>query len=170
MVGLALFLGGFSFEDKTKDVGQAALFLSAVGFFSLSVSCEVMLNPVSKLSKFVCSDVNTSWGENSHLSSLRNAWGECIGVAGGVLSLSSKVLLVSLVMELLVGKDHSPLKILSYCSQCQVLYHPVYYPCCIHLTDVNPSFGFLIKGSWMSPHVIYLGSGLSLGKINAYFK
>ena len=56
-----------------------------------------------------------------------------------------KVSLVFLVMELLVGKDHSPLKILSYCSQCQVLYHPAYYPCCVHFTDVNPSFGFLIK-------------------------
>ena len=32
------FLGGFSSEDKTKDVGQAALFLSAVDFLSLSVS------------------------------------------------------------------------------------------------------------------------------------
>ena len=56
-----------------------------------------------------------------------------------------KVSLVSLVMELLVGKDHSPLEILSYCSQCQVLYHSVHYPCCIHFIDVNPSFGFLIK-------------------------
>ena len=90
MVGLALFLGGFSSEDKTKEVGLAALFLSAVDFFSLSVSWGVRLNPVSKLSKFVCSDVNTGGGENSHLSSLRNAWGQCIGVARGVFSLSSK--------------------------------------------------------------------------------
>ena len=37
VVGLTLFLGGFSSEDKTKDVGLAALFLSAVGFLSLSV-------------------------------------------------------------------------------------------------------------------------------------
>ena len=81
------------------------------------------------------------------------------------------VSLVFLVMELLVGKDHSPLKILSYCSQCQVLYHPVYYPCCIHFTVVNPSLGFLIiKGSWMSPHVIYLRSDLLEGKIVVYFK
>ena len=57
----------------------------------------------------------------------------------------SKVVLVSMVMELLAGKDHSPLKILSYCSQCLVLYHPEYYPYCIHFTDVNPSFRFLIK-------------------------
>ena len=38
MVGLTLFLGGFSSEDKTKELGLAALFLSAVDFFSLSVS------------------------------------------------------------------------------------------------------------------------------------
>ena len=69
MVGLALFLGGFSSEDKTKEVGLAALFLSAVDFPLLSVSWGVRLNPVSKLSKFVCSDVNTGGGENSHLSS-----------------------------------------------------------------------------------------------------
>ena len=105
----------------------------------------VRLNPVSKLSKFVCSDVNTGGGENSHLSSLRNAWGECIGVAGVSLVFLPKVSLVSLVMELLVGKVHSPLKTLSYCSQCHILYHPVYNPCCIHFTDVNPSLGFLIK-------------------------
>ena len=75
MVGLTLFLGGFSFEDKTKDVGQIALFLSAVDFSFLSVSWGVRLNPVSKLSKFTCSDVDTGGDENSHLSSLRNAWG-----------------------------------------------------------------------------------------------
>ena len=81
-MGLALFLGGFSSEDKTKDVGLAALFLSAVDISFLSVPWRVRLNPVSKLSKFTRSDVNTGGGENSHLSSLRNAWGECIGVAG----------------------------------------------------------------------------------------
>ena len=90
VVGLTLFLGGFSSEDKTKEVGLAALFLSAVDFPFLSVPWGVRLNPVSKSSKFVFSDVNTGGGENSHLFSLRNAWRECIGVAGGVLSLSSK--------------------------------------------------------------------------------
>ena len=45
---------------------------------------------VSDLSKFVFSGVNTGGGENSHLSSLRNAWGEGIGVDGGVFSPSSK--------------------------------------------------------------------------------
>ena len=86
MVGLTLFLGAFSSEDKTKDFGLAALFLSAGDFLLLSVR----LSPISELSNFACSDVNTGTGENSHLSSLRNACGECIGVAGGVLSLSPK--------------------------------------------------------------------------------
>ena len=86
--GLTLFLGGFSSEDKTKDFSLAALFLSA-GDFLLSI-LSVRLSPISELSNFACSDVNTGGGENSLLSSLRNACGECIGVAGGVLSLSSK--------------------------------------------------------------------------------
>ena len=89
VVGLTLFLGGFSSEDKTKDFGLAALFLSAGDFLLLSV-LSVRLSPISELSNFACSDVNTGGGENSHLSSLRNTCGECIGVAGGVLSLSSK--------------------------------------------------------------------------------
>ena len=89
-VGLALFLGGFSSEDKTKDVGLAALFLNVVDLLSLSVSWGLRLSPVSELSNFACSDVKTGCGENSHLSSLRNAWGECIGVFRGVFSLSSK--------------------------------------------------------------------------------
>ena len=38
VVGLTLFLGGFSSEDKTKEVGLTALFLSAVDFPFLSVS------------------------------------------------------------------------------------------------------------------------------------
>ena len=84
--GLTLFLEGFSSEDKTKDFGLAALFLSAGDFLLLSVR----LSPISELSNFACSDINTGGGENSHLSSLRNECGECIGVAGGVLSLSSK--------------------------------------------------------------------------------
>ena len=89
VVGFALFLGGFSSGDKTKDFGLAALFLSAGDFLLLSV-VSVRLSPISELSNFACSDVNTGGGENSHLSSLRNACGECIGVAGVVLSLSSK--------------------------------------------------------------------------------
>ena len=89
VVGLTLFLEGFSSEDRTKDFGLAALFLSAGDVLLLSV-LSVRLSPISELSNFACSDVNTGGGENSHLSSLRNACGECIGVAGGVLSLSSK--------------------------------------------------------------------------------
>ena len=41
VLGLILFLGGFSSKGKTKDVGHVALFLSAVDFFSLSVSWGV---------------------------------------------------------------------------------------------------------------------------------
>ena len=82
MVGLTLFLGGFSSEDKTKDFGLAALYLSAGDFLLLSV-LSVRLSPISELSNFACSDVNTGGGENSHLSPLRNACGECIVVAGG---------------------------------------------------------------------------------------
>ena len=90
VVGLALFLGGYSSVDKTKEAGRVAFFLKTGDFPFLSGSRGARLNPVSKLSKFACSDVNTGGGENSHLSSLRNACGECIGIAGGVLSLSSK--------------------------------------------------------------------------------
>ena len=45
---------------------------------------------ISDLSKFVFSSVNTGGGENSLLSSLRDAWREGIGVDGGVFSPSSK--------------------------------------------------------------------------------
>ena len=87
--GLTLFLGGFSSKDKTKDFGLAALFLGAGDCLLLSV-LSVRLSPISELSNFACSVVNTGGGENSLLSSLRNACGECTGVAGGFLSLSSK--------------------------------------------------------------------------------
>ena len=87
--GLTLFLGGFSSEDKTKDFGLAALFLSAGDFLLLSV-LSVRLSPISEFSNFACSVVSTCRGENNLLPSLRNACGECIGVAGGVLSLSPK--------------------------------------------------------------------------------
>ena len=145
VLGLILFLGGFSSEGKTKDVGRVALLLSALDFFSLSVSWGVGLNPVSKLSKFVCSDVNTGGGENSHLSSLRNAWGECIGVAGGVFSPSSKGSSCISCDGIFGRKGSLSFRNTVHCSQCQVLCHPVYYPCCMHFTIVNPSFGFLIK-------------------------
>ena len=69
VVGFALLLGGFSSEDKTKDFGLAALFLSAGDFLLLSV-VSVRLSPIFELSNFACSDVNTGDGENSHLSSI----------------------------------------------------------------------------------------------------
>ena len=80
VVGFALFLGGFSSEDKAKDFGLAALFLSAGDFLLLSV-VSVRLSPIFELSNFACSDVNTGGGENSHLSSLRNvSWPENQGI------------------------------------------------------------------------------------------
>ena len=90
MLGLILFLGGCSSEGKTKKAGQVVFFLKTGDLFHISVSWGVELNPVSKLSNFVGATVNTGGGENSHLSSLRNAWGECRGVVGGVFSPSSK--------------------------------------------------------------------------------
>ena len=90
--GLTLFLGGFSSEDKTNDFGLAALFLSAGDFLLLSV-LSVRLSPISELSNFACSVVSTGRGENSLLSSLRNACGEYIGVAGGTQSFSQRFLL-----------------------------------------------------------------------------
>ena len=79
-----------------RDLGWAALFLSAVDLFSLAVSWGVKFSVVSNKSE---DDFTSDWvgitgitggGENSHLSSLRNAWGECRGVTGGVFSPSSK--------------------------------------------------------------------------------
>ena len=145
VVGLALFLGGCSSVDKTKEAGWVTFFLKTGDFPFLSV-LSVRLSPISELSNFACSDVNTGVGENSHLSSLRNACGECIGVAGGVLSLSPKGSSCISGDGIIGRKESLSFKILSYCSQCQILYYPVSYPCCIHFTDVNPSFRFLIKG------------------------
>ena len=105
----------------------------------------VELNSVLKLSNFVGATVNTGGGKNSHLSSLRNVWGECKGVTGGVFSPPLKVSLLSLAKESQVGKDHFPSEKLSYYFHCQFLIHPINYPCSIHFTNVNPSFGFLIK-------------------------
>ena len=87
---LLLFLGDFSSEGKIKDEGLTTLFVSVLEYWSLSVSWRVASVLVSDVSKFVFSGVNTGGGENSHLSSLRNAWGEGIGVDGGVFSPSSK--------------------------------------------------------------------------------
>ena len=75
-----------SFLTKS-EVGWDTI-CSKGGRFQITV-VSVTLSPIFELSNFACSDVNTGGGENSHLS-LRNACGECLGVAGGVLSLSSK--------------------------------------------------------------------------------
>ena len=145
VVGLILFLGGCSSRGKTKEAGWVAFFLKTGEFLHFSVSWGVALNSVLNLSNLVDADVNTGGGENSHLSSLRNAWGN-VGVLLVVhLILLLKVPLLSLAKGSRVGKDHSPSERLSYYFHCQFLIHPVNYPCCIHFSNVNPSFGFLIK-------------------------
>ena len=83
VLGLILFLGRCSANGKVRDLEQAALFLSAVEF-SLTVSWGgVRFSVVSNESE---NDFTSDWvgitgitdgGENNHLSSLRNAWGEC---------------------------------------------------------------------------------------------
>ena len=99
MLGLILFLDRFSSKGKTKDAGQAVLFLKTGDFFQFSVPQGVELDSVAELSStlgvdftsdFVGVTVNIGGGENSHLSSLKNAWEECRGVAGGVFNPSSK--------------------------------------------------------------------------------
>ena len=96
VLDLILFFGGCSSNGKVRDLGQAALFLSAVDFFSLTVSWGVRFSVVSIESE---DDFTSDWvditgitggGENNHLPSLRNAWGECRGVTGGVFNPSAK--------------------------------------------------------------------------------
>ena len=96
VLGLILFLDRCSSDGKVRDVGQAAFFLSTVDFFSLTVSWGVELSVVTNKSE---DDFTSDWvgitgitggGENNHLSSLRNAWGECRGVTGGVVNPSAK--------------------------------------------------------------------------------
>ena len=90
MLGLILFLGGYPSEGNSKEAGWVVCFLKTGDLFSNLLSWGVELNPVSKLSNLVDATVKTGGGENSVLSSLRNAWGECRGVAGGVFNPSSK--------------------------------------------------------------------------------
>ena len=90
MVGLILFLGGCSSGDKTKEAGQVTFFLKTGEFFHFSVSWGVAPNSVPKLPNLLDAAVNTDGGENSHLSSLRNAWGECRCVVGGTFNPPSK--------------------------------------------------------------------------------
>ena len=99
-VDLILFLGGYPSDGKDWDIEWAVLFLSAADFFSLTVTWGVGFNLISVVSSVLEGDftftewvdnVDTTGGsENSHLSSLRNVWGNCGGVTGGVFSPSSK--------------------------------------------------------------------------------
>ena len=66
---------------------------------SLTVAWRVEFNPILVLSGTSEGDFTSEWvgttgiiggSEIGHLSSLRNAWGECRGVTGGVFNLSSK--------------------------------------------------------------------------------
>ena len=59
----------------------------------------VELNPISVVSSTLEGNFTSEWvgitgiiggGENSHLSSLTNAWGDCSDVTGGVFNPSSK--------------------------------------------------------------------------------
>ena len=99
VLDLILFLGGCSANGKGRDVGQAALLLDTSGFFSFTVTWAVEFDLVSVLSSMSEGGFTSEWvynvgttggHENSHLSSLRNAWGECRGVTGGVFSPSAK--------------------------------------------------------------------------------
>ena len=99
-----------------------------------------------KLSNFVGATVNTGGGENSHLSSLRNAWGECRGVTGGVFSPPSKG------SSFISGKGITGRKGSLSLRKIVLLFSlSIPYSSCelsmlfIHFTNVNPSFGFLIK-------------------------
>ena len=77
MLDLILFLGGFSSDCKGSNVGQAALLLDALDFFSLTVTWGVEFCPLSVLSGALEGGVTSEWvdnvdttggGENSHLS------------------------------------------------------------------------------------------------------
>ena len=112
--------------------------------------------------------VSTGGGENSHLSSLRNAWGECIGVDGGVFSPSSKNSSCLSGDGSLGIKDHSPLKTLSYCFHCPIPFYFINCPCCIHCTVVNPSSGVPYKKDpGRAPMLYTSGPIFSQGRIVA---
>ena len=79
VLDLFLFLGGCSSNCKGSDIGWVALFLSALDFFSLTVTWGVGFCPLSVLSDASESDVTSGWvenvgttggSENSHLSYL----------------------------------------------------------------------------------------------------
>ena len=140
MVGLILFLGGCSSRGKTKEAGQVACFLKTGESLHFSVSWGVALNSVLKLSNLADAAVNTGGGENSHLSSLRNVWGECRGVVGGVFNPPSKGP-SSISGKGITGRKGS----LSLGKIVLLFSLSIPNSSCIHFTNVNPSFGFLIK-------------------------
>ena len=100
-----------------SDVGWAALFLDALDFFSLTMTDEVEFCPLYVLSGASKGGFTPDWvdnvdttggGENSHLSSLRNEWGN-VGVSlVGYLVHLPKVPQIFLVKEAQVEKDHYP--------------------------------------------------------------
>ena len=74
-------------------------------------------------------NVDTTGGsENSHLSSLRNAWGNVGVLLVGYLVHLPKVPQIFSMKEAQVEKDHCPLECLSCLSHCQVLTSPVNNP------------------------------------------
>ena len=97
VLDLILFFSGYSSDGKVRDLGWAALFLSAVVFFlplchGGGVRFAVVFNELEDdfTSDWVGITGITGGGENNHLSPLRNALGECRGVTGGVVNLSAK--------------------------------------------------------------------------------
>ena len=110
VLDLILFLGGCSSNGKVRDLGQAVLF----DFFSPTVSWGVRFSVVSNESE---DDFTSDWvgimgitggGENNHLPSLRNAWGEVgVSLVGCLIHLPG-VPQVCPVKEAQVGEDHSP--------------------------------------------------------------
>ena len=61
MLDLVHFLGGCFSDGKVRDVGRAALFLSAVDFFSLTEAWGVEFNPISAVSSTLEGDFTSEW-------------------------------------------------------------------------------------------------------------
>ena len=150
---LILFSWGSS-KDKVRDVGWAALFLSAVHFFSFTGFQGVRLDPICVLSGLMevyCNSESigvtfiTGGGENSHLSPLRNAWGECKGVTDWVLNPSHKSS-SGISGEGSTGrKGSSSLRKFKLFTSLSSSNKSFAQSICKHFTNVNPSFGFLYK-------------------------
>ena len=117
VLDLILFLGGYPSDIKDWDLGSAVLFLSVADFFSLTVTWGAKFGNISTVSgvskggftsKWMYAVGTTGGSENSHLSSLRNAWGDCRGVTNRYLVHLSKVPQIFPVKEARVEKDHYP--------------------------------------------------------------